>query len=159
MSAWSTTRASLVDSARNSRSISTICSAAEHQLALAACRLELDEPLAEQDEQQAHVVGQRAPAHQARQWLLAVGLRPALQVGVPLGVVDDHVDADRGEMVADGRRVAAESQPGVLILLAVDDAAHQMDDRAATACSSAVLIAGSPSPCGSRARRVISPSA
>ncbi len=100
------TRASLVESARKSRKQVDDLVSAQYQLAFAAGGLELHETLAQQHKQQADVVGEAPSVHQAGQFGVAVAFFLAAEVGVALGVVDDDVDADGGEMVPHRRAVS-----------------------------------------------------
>src|SRR6202165_941202 len=102
----------------------------ENQSALTAGRLELDEPLAQYHQEQADVVRQCPPAHQARERLITVFLWLGAKIGVALGVIDHHVDADGGEMISHAGAQTFQCQPGVLVRIAVDDPLHQPDDGA-----------------------------
>jgi len=103
--------------------------AGEHQPRITALGVELGELLTQQREQQADVEGQRAardqPGH--RVGFALVG-RPLAEKGVPLGLVDDYLEAEDLYVVPDMRLQLEQVLPGALVGVAVDDALHQHDD-------------------------------
>ena len=91
--------------------------------------VELGELLPQQREQQADVEGQRAARDQPGHRLgLALVGRPLAEEGVPLGLVDDHLQAEYLDVVPDPGLQLEQVLPGALVGVAVDDALHQRDD-------------------------------
>jgi hypothetical protein len=62
--------------------------------------------------------------HEPGQWVVGV-LRGGAQVGVPLCLVDDEVEPEHGNVVAERVLQPHDVEPDPLRLVAVDDAAHQ----------------------------------
>ena len=76
--------------------------AGEHEAGFSALGVEFGELLAEQREQQADVEGQRPARDQPGELLLVILVVGALaEEGVPLGLVDDDLQAEDGDVVPD----------------------------------------------------------
>ena len=103
--------------------------AGEHQPRITALGVELGELLPQQREQQADVEGQRAARDQPGHRLgFALVGRPLAEECVPLGLVDDHLQAEHLDVIPDTRLQLEQVLPGALVGVAVDDALHQRDD-------------------------------
>ena len=107
--------------------------AGEHQPGITALGVELGELLPQQREQQADVEGQRAARdHPGHRLGLGLGLalvgRPLAEECVPLGFVDDDLQAEHLDIIPDPGLQLEQVLPGTLVGVAVDDALHQRDD-------------------------------
>jgi hypothetical protein len=101
--------------------------AAEDQPRVAAGGVEFGELLAQQHEQQADRIGERAARHQPRQFRFALRRRALAQIGIALGLVEHQFQSEHRDVVAHARLQGEQGLPQGRIGLGKGHALHQRD--------------------------------